>query len=216
MASHDEFFNQLNDHVSKKQAIDFYDKYAENYDKHLIDDNYTAVCQHSANVMKELFERECKEIMESGEPAAVLDVGCGSGLTGMALQKAGFKVFDGVDPSQGMLDIAHGKKIYRNLLRGKITDSEKINLPDEYCNLLFCIGCIGKEHIRADDAIPEFLRLLKPGGLAVYSVSPSLDKLQILEEHLPYFKSKKFEMIRIEKKYYRDGEYCDLYFLKKT
>ncbi|WP_300029896.1 methyltransferase domain-containing protein [uncultured Roseobacter sp.] len=45
----------------------------------------------------------------------VLDFGCGTGLSGEALSKAGFQTIDGLDLSREMLDQAAGKKIYREL-----------------------------------------------------------------------------------------------------
>ena len=48
----------------------------------------------------------------------VLDFGCGTGLSGAALARAGFTTYDGVDISAQMLDIAHGRGGYRQLWQG--------------------------------------------------------------------------------------------------
>lgn len=45
----------------------------------------------------------------------VLDFGCGTGLSGLALKLAGFDVVDGVDLSDEMLDRARDKNVYRHL-----------------------------------------------------------------------------------------------------
>ena len=47
--------------------------------------------------------------------APVLDFGCGTGLSGMALRDAGFTTIDGTDITAEMLDIARTKAVYRNL-----------------------------------------------------------------------------------------------------
>ena len=51
----------------------------------------------------------------SGKNAPVLDFGCGTGLSGLALKLAGFTTIDGVDLSADMLAKAGGKKAYRAL-----------------------------------------------------------------------------------------------------
>ena len=45
----------------------------------------------------------------------VLDFGCGTGLSGLALRAHGFSVIDGIDLSADMLKQAEGKGIYRSL-----------------------------------------------------------------------------------------------------
>lgn len=44
----------------------------------------------------------------------ILDFGCGTGLSGLALKKAGFEVIDGVDLSAEMLREAGQKDVYRS------------------------------------------------------------------------------------------------------
>ena len=47
--------------------------------------------------------------------APILDFGCGTGLSGLALKLAGFSVIDGIDLSADMLAEARAKALYRNL-----------------------------------------------------------------------------------------------------
>ncbi|MEM8653914.1 MAG: methyltransferase domain-containing protein [Pseudomonadota bacterium] len=47
--------------------------------------------------------------------APILDFGCGTGLSGLALKLAGFQVIDGVDLSAEMLEGARAKGVYRHL-----------------------------------------------------------------------------------------------------
>lgn len=134
-----------------------------------------------------------------------MDIGCGSGLSGIGLKKAGFLNLDGVDPSRGLLKIAKEKNIYRKLIEGKITETDRIDLPADsgQYNCLICIGCITINHIDLKYAIPEFYRLLKIGGIAVYTISPSLDKMKALEHHLSYFAEQKFELLQLERRFFR-------------
>lgn len=45
----------------------------------------------------------------------ILDFGCGTGLSGLALSLEGFQTIDGVDLSSDMLALAQGKNVYRDL-----------------------------------------------------------------------------------------------------
>jgi len=96
----------------------------------------------------------------------ILDYGCGTGLSGMALQQAGFDVIDGIDPTPRMLEGAAAKEIYRKLSTFEITDPD----PLEYgaYQVIAAIGVIG-----AGAAPPETLDLLiktlSPGGLLGFS-----------------------------------------------
>lgn len=46
---------------------------------------------------------------------AIMDYGCGTGLSGVALQEAGFDHVDGADLSQKMIDVAREREVYREL-----------------------------------------------------------------------------------------------------
>lgn len=59
------------------------------------------------------------------DDALILDVGCGTGLAGMALHNAGFHHVDGIDVSPEMLQIAKDRAIYRDAwltAAGEMTD----------------------------------------------------------------------------------------------
>ena len=45
----------------------------------------------------------------------ILDFGCGTGLSGAALKRAGFQIIDGIDLTPEMLDVAAAKGLYRDL-----------------------------------------------------------------------------------------------------
>lgn len=49
--------------------------------------------------------------------APVIDIGCGTGLSGAALRAAGFAVVDGWDPSLEMINLAKPKGIYRAVVQ---------------------------------------------------------------------------------------------------
>ncbi|MEM9550200.1 MAG: methyltransferase domain-containing protein [Pseudomonadota bacterium] len=73
--------------------------------------------------------------------APVLDFGCGTGLSGLALRAVGFQVIDGVDLSIDMLKQAEGKGIYRKVSQIEAGDPLS-HTPGDYAAIT-AIGVIG-------------------------------------------------------------------------
>ncbi|MDF1727700.1 MAG: methyltransferase domain-containing protein [Sulfitobacter sp.] len=75
------------------------------------------------------------------QTAPLLDFGCGTGLSGLALRAAGFTTIDGVDLSAEMLEQARDKGLYRDLSQieaaAPLTQS-----PGDYAAIA-AIGVIG-------------------------------------------------------------------------
>jgi len=95
----------------------------------------------------------------------VLDFGCGTGISGMALATEGFSLIDGTDISEKMLEHARDKPAYRRLW---MSDPGTLATePGEY-RAIIATGVIS-----LGAAPPETLDLLlsrlAPGGLVVFS-----------------------------------------------
>ena len=82
-----------------------YDDWSASYEDELGDNGY-ATPARCAEALAQFCE-------DKGQ--AILDFGCGTGLSGLALKAAGFEVIDGVDLSADMLAQAQDKGIYRSL-----------------------------------------------------------------------------------------------------
>ncbi|KAG1700384.1 Siroheme synthase [Nymphon striatum] len=119
--------------------------------------------------------------------ARVLDAGCGTGLSGVALHKEGFTDIEGRDLSPEMLDEARKTDVYTLLEEVDLTRPIKVS---EKYDAIFSCGVFG---FGPPDPchLPHLLNLLKPGGFAVITVngkgwleknwSEELDK--VVEEH---------------------------------
>jgi predicted TPR repeat methyltransferase len=98
--------------------------------------------------------------------ATILDVGCGTGLTGIALRAAGFSgPIDGVDLSPASLEQAAKRGLYRDLTP---VDLQKLPLAiaDNTYDALICIGVL--TYVPDSDAVlNEFARMVRPGGQIV-------------------------------------------------
>ena len=134
----------------------------------------------------------------------VLDFGCGTGLSGMALKSVGFDVIDGTDISPEMLTLAEARGAYRQVWKGEPGTLGHIKRGD-----YAIIAATGVVSIGA--APPETLDMLiaalGPSGLLAFSFNDATladraytDKLDIavlapdiemvFEEHGPHLPAK--------------------------
>ncbi len=98
--------------------------------------------------------------------APVLDFGCGTGLSGLALRGAGFDTIDGLDLSNEMLQAAEQKEVYRTLSRIEAGAALPFN-DGEYASMA-AIGVIGAG--AAPIAVfHTLMRKLPSGGKLVFS-----------------------------------------------
>ena len=106
-----------------------------------------------------------KEVV-TDQSELILDYGCGTGLSGLALQLVGFKNIDGLDVSNEMVSLAEKKSIYRNL---KIFNPDtEIPVRLEQYQIITAIGVIGAgaAPLRVFD---DLFSLLPRGGLFAFS-----------------------------------------------
>ena len=82
-----------------------YDEWAATYEAELTQNGYATPGRCAADLATQMEDLA----------GPILDFGCGTGLSGVALQAVGFSVIDGVDLSADMLEGAKLKGIYRNL-----------------------------------------------------------------------------------------------------
>ncbi len=97
----------------------------------------------------------------------IMDVGCGTGLVGVELEKGGFSNFDGIDISQEMIDIAK-KRGYAQLFIGSLNGS----LPcenNEY-DAALCVGVFTHGHV-GSNRLDELVRIVKSGGIICFTVN---------------------------------------------
>ena len=103
----------------------------------------------------------------------VLDVGCGTGVVGVALQELGVDDIDGIDISAEMLAEAgrkhvDGRPVYRELIEADLTGP--IDLPaDRYAGVVsagtFTHGHLGPE------SLDELIRVAAPGARCAIGIN---------------------------------------------
>ena len=129
-----------------------YDEWADTYDETLASWDYRAPAEAARMLRAEL-----------SADAAILDAGCGTGLTGAALRAAGFSgPIDGIDLSPVSLKEAQTHKVYRDL---SVVDLQALPLPirDNAYDGVLCIGVM--TYVPDGEGIlREFARVVRPGG----------------------------------------------------
>ena len=133
-----------------------YDEWAESYDAEVSENGYAT---------PERVSRALHAIAPDAT-APLLDFGCGTGLSGLALRLAGFQTIDGADLSADMLALAREKGLYRDLWQ---VDPEAGD-PFEAGRypLITAIGVIGSGAAPVE-VFDTLMRLLPQGGLFAFS-----------------------------------------------
>ena len=106
----------------------------------------------------------------SDRSAAVVDLGCGTGVAGVRLAEHRFTTVDGVDISPEMLAVAHERGVYRRVI---VAD---LNVPgsiDDRYDASVSAGTFTSGHVGAS-ALPAIVAVLQPGALVAWVVAQTM------------------------------------------
>ncbi len=152
------YLNEVYDLKDLDSTKDFYRRWAESYEREVADGGYITPQRCAAKL--------AANSPEQSQP--VLDVGCGTGLSGIALRDAGFKRIDGVDISEEMLQRASESGIYRRTFLHDFSDPLPIQ-SGAYAHAV-ASGAIGLGHA-PPATIDHVIAILPPGGMFVFSLN---------------------------------------------
>ena len=101
--------------------------------------NYDDIMKTVGYPDPELIAQTAKKIagveMIARTEAEVADFGCGTGLVGQSLNNHGFKKIEGIDCSEGMLEIAQQKDVYKALTQHQLGGNDFLeNFPNKLKN----------------------------------------------------------------------------------
>ena len=143
--------------TSSGEVKEVYDNWAGSYDETLESWDYRAPAQAA-------------EMLRAAMPAdsVLLDAGCGTGLTGLALRAAGFVgPIDGIDLSPVSLIQAERHGIYRTLTAVDL-QTFPLSIPDDAYDALLCVGVL--TYIPDGEVVlREFARVVRSGGQILIS-----------------------------------------------
>lgn len=152
------FLNSAQVLNSAEDTREFYQEWAASYDEEIEVNGYSSPYRTAHALV------QCGAALDQ----PVLDIGCGSGISGLFLQKAGFAELHGSDFSSEMLKSAKKKGIYKAL---NLVD---LRNPFESINKVFrtitAIGVFAPGHAQPD-VIESVVNLLPESGLFGFSLN---------------------------------------------
>ena len=136
-----------------------YDEWSATYDDEVAENGYATPRRVARALAAALPDRA----------APVLDMGCGTGLSGVALRAEGFEAIDGRDVSREMLRRAEGKGAYRSLTPVEPDDPLAGVEPGDHAAIVAC-GVIGSG-AAPWSLFDACMEALGPGGLLALSLN---------------------------------------------
>ncbi|XP_062568640.1 methyltransferase-like protein 27 isoform X1 [Saccostrea cucullata] len=145
--------------ISMKEVADYYTEWANSnkYDVDLGPDRYQGP--------KLAAESLCDLISEHRESVRILDIASGTGFLGQELWDRGFRLIDGLDPSEGMIEASRKRNVYSKLICDFMSD-KMLNVQTDTYDAAAIAGGMGEGHIPCN-ALYEMIRIVKPGGYIV-------------------------------------------------
>lgn len=135
-----------------------YDEWARNYDDDLQAFGYLSPAVSLALATRHM---ACDE-------GPILDAGAGTGIMGELLSLLGYRELEALDLSEGMLEAAAAKGVYRALHQAALGDP--LDLPDDHYAGVVSVGVFTLAHA-GPESLDELLRVTKPGGVMVFTVT---------------------------------------------
>ncbi|KIC11261.1 methyltransferase type 11 [Leisingera sp. ANG-M1] len=137
-------------------TLEHYNQWAASYDAEIAENGY-ATPGRIAEALAQ-FQTDLSE--------PVLDFGCGTGLSGLALRRQGFETVDGMEPSAEMLAQAQAKGAYREITQIDVANRKPIR-RGAYRLITGC-GVLGTG-AAPPDVFDMILHALPKGGLFTFS-----------------------------------------------
>ena len=151
----DRVYTAGGDHTTLDQL---YDEWAQDYDQQIWASGNPYIAIATGLVGRNLNDYD----------ARILDAGCGTGNMAQILHQVGYRNLDGLDPSEGMLEIAKKKDIYQQLFPMYL--DAKIDLPDNSYDAVVAAGVLTHGHA-PPESLDGILQVTRPRGLIVFSMS---------------------------------------------
>ncbi|HUV76326.1 MAG TPA: class I SAM-dependent methyltransferase [Dehalococcoidales bacterium] len=115
----------------------------------------------------------------------ILDAGAGTGLVGAILSDMGYQDIAAMDLSEGMLEEARKKKVYREF--HQMVMGEPLDFAASSFGAVVSVGVMTVGHAPAS-SLDELVRVTRPGGYIIFTLRPDVyesdgfkDKMVALE-----------------------------------
>ena len=122
----------------------------------------------------------------------ILDIGCGTGLSGQEILNVGFNNVDGTDFSDRMLYEAKNKNIYKRLFNLDL-NSNFYNVNFNY-NAIVAAGIISPHHANPS-CLEKCLNILSDSGLLIFSLNDHAAENKNFMDEIFMIVDKNFEIL---------------------
>ncbi|MEM7067488.1 MAG: class I SAM-dependent methyltransferase [Pseudomonadota bacterium] len=136
-----------------------YDRWAKVYDRDLEAGEYQQPVRCAEALKAQLIDNSIR----------ILDVGCGTGLSGVALKNIGYSNIDGCDLSEGMLEKSAQLGIYGRLFACDL-NHPPLDVESGTYEAVTAVGVFSFGHV-LPDAVDEMMRAVRPGGVIIIGLN---------------------------------------------
>jgi predicted TPR repeat methyltransferase len=158
---HDGHLGAVYDAGGTREVAAIYDRWAQTYEEDMARAGY----RHPSICLALL----ARHLPRAAAP--LLDAGAGTGLLGEWLGIVGYPHVEALDISQGMLNIAAGKGVYKAL--HQLALGNPLPFPDGHFAGIVSAGVFTTGHVGAE-GLDELVRITKSGGAIVLTVKTTL------------------------------------------
>lgn len=145
-----------------EKTRDFYRDWSQSYDQEIIENGYQTPRRCAQALARHCDDRHVK----------ILDIGCGTGLSGIAFREEGFATLYGNDLSQEMIDIAKTRNIYDQIALADLNNP--LDFAQGAYDVIAAVGVISVGHA-PPSTIAQMFDKLSRNGLFVFSINdPSI------------------------------------------
>ncbi len=164
------FLDEVYSLKNASETINFYREWSESYDEELFENGYITPLRCA----------KALDTVNADKNEKIIDIGCGTGLSGEAFKKLGFTDIHGSDFSKEMIQIAKSKNIYSKLILSK--SSDPLNFKKESYSNSAAVGVFSPLHA-VPEMMSEMLKIASIGKFFVFSLNDhALENPGYLEE----------------------------------
>lgn len=160
-STHDGHLGAVYDAKDTTEVAALYDKWSQTYDAEMAVAGY-----RHPSICLALLTRYLPR-----DAAPLLDAGAGTGLIGEWLGIMGYPTVEGLDISNGMLDVARTKGVYTAL--HNLALGGPLPFPDGHFAGVISAGVFTTGHVGAE-GLEELLRICASGGVVVLTVKTTI------------------------------------------